>query len=198
MADIKSAWEIAREKLEKIGEATPEEKLQWKYIPEGGKLAARFLREDFNLVSELAQFKDEGARKYVSKGIQDVLVKNITLPRNDNAKKVNKRVMDMVKNLKNDKVAVENIFSKMRRIFSHYVGPGEEQRKQVYEELKFEIGRKLQQALQQQMGAQAANMRIDIERQPEFQAEWRKTSRELDSQYEKHLEEYKAELSTIN
>ena len=42
MGEIKSAAEIAREKIEKLGEATDEERLTWKYGPEGDKLAARY------------------------------------------------------------------------------------------------------------------------------------------------------------
>jgi hypothetical protein len=35
MSDIKSAREIAMEKAASIGEATAEERLEWKYLPEG-------------------------------------------------------------------------------------------------------------------------------------------------------------------
>ncbi len=33
--EIKSAREIAMEKVEKLGEVTEEERLKWKYVPEG-------------------------------------------------------------------------------------------------------------------------------------------------------------------
>ncbi len=197
MADIKSAWEIAQEKLAKLEEATPEERLSWKYVPEGEKLAARFLKEELNLTAEINRYPDETTRKLVSQGIKDVLVRNIHLPASDAAKKTNKRVMDTLKSLKSDKVAVENIFSQMRRLFNHYVTTGEEQRKQAYEELKLDIAAKLQQAIREQTGA-AANYRIDVERRPEFQAEWRKLSSQLDAQYQKHLGEYKEALLSID
>ncbi len=41
MGDIKSAREIAMEKVEKLGEATEEERLKWKHIPKGEELATR-------------------------------------------------------------------------------------------------------------------------------------------------------------
>ena len=47
--NIRSAREIALEKAESVGEATEEERLQWKYLPQGEKLAARYLREDCSL-----------------------------------------------------------------------------------------------------------------------------------------------------
>ena len=45
MTDIKSAHEIAMEKVAKLGEATEEERLRWKYVPEGEKLAASYLKQ---------------------------------------------------------------------------------------------------------------------------------------------------------
>ena len=38
MGDIKSAREIAMEKVEELGEPTDEERLRWKYTPEGEKI----------------------------------------------------------------------------------------------------------------------------------------------------------------
>ena len=67
MGDIKSALEIAMEKVEKLGKATDEERLKWKYIPEGGKLAARYLKQGCNLVVELSQYQ-ENVRKYIIDG----------------------------------------------------------------------------------------------------------------------------------
>jgi fructose-bisphosphate aldolase class 1 len=196
MADIKSALEIAMEKVEKIGEATDEERLKWKYVPEGEKIAASYLKENVNMVAELSQF-EEKAKKFVTEGAAEILVRNINLPKNDFIKKQNKKVMDGLKLLKSDKVKAENIFSKMRYLFNHYEKEGEQQRKQAYESLKAEVASKIQQALQQQLSP-LISMKIDVERQPQFQQEWRKLQMQLDSPYLTHLNEYKRELSEIS
>jgi len=196
MGDIKSAHEIAMEKIEKLGEATDEERLKWKYVPEGEKLVARYLQQDCNLATELSQY-EEAARKYVIEGAGDILVRNINLPGNDLARRNNKRAMDGLKGLKNDKVAVENVYSKMRRVFNHYTDQGEQQRKQAYESLKAELEAKVQQAVQQQLGT-SMKLKIDVEKQPQFQEEWRKLQAQLGSQYLKLLDEYKQELSVID
>ena len=196
MADIKSAREIAMEKTAELGEATEEERLQWQYTPEGEKLAARYFKEGCNLLAELSNY-DEKAKKYVIEGTAAILVRNISLPRNDHTKRNNKRAMDGIKTLKSDKVAVENVFSKMRRIFDHYAQNGEQQKKQAYESLKAEFTAKVQQAMQQQLGI-PTNMRIDVERQPQFQEEWQRLQNQLDLQYIKLLDEYKQELFSIS
>ena len=196
MGDIKSALELAMEKIEKLGEVTEEERLRWKYVPEGEKLAARYIKEDLNLAAELDQY-EESARRCILAGAEDVLIRNINLPKDDLAKKNNKRAMDGLKNLKNDKVSVENAYSKLRHIFNHYMEQGEQQRKQAYQSLKAEVEAKIQQAVQQQLGLPTP-VSIDVEKQPQFQEEWRKVQAQLDSQYLQLLGEYKQELSSIS
>jgi len=195
MSDIKSAREIAMEKVEKLGKATDEERLRWKYVPEGERLAARYTKQDCNLVAELSQYEEKVTR-YVIEGAVDILVRNINLPKNDLTRRNNKRAMDGLKTLKSDKVGVENVYTKIRHIFNHYMEQGEQQRKQAYESLKTEFEAKVQQAVQQQLGL-PMGIKIDVERQPQFQEEWRKMQAQLDSQYLKLLDEYKQELLSI-
>ncbi len=196
MGEIKSALEIAMEKAEKIGKATDEERLKWKYVPEGERLAARYIKQDCNLVVELSQYEDN-IKKYIIEGITDILIRNINLPHSNLAKRNNRRAMDGLKTVKSDKASVENVYSKMRRIFDHYVGEGEQQRKQAYESVKAEFEAKIKQALLQQLGS-LVGIKIDVESQPQFQEEWRKIKTQLDSQYIKLLDEYKQELSAIS
>jgi hypothetical protein len=195
MADIKSAYEIAMEKINKIESATPEERLKWKFVPKGEELAGKYMKDDINLAFELSKYKDE-ERKYVAQGISSVLVRNIDLPKNDAVKKNNRKVMDGIKLIKKDKTGVENVFSKIRYIFNHYTEQGEQQKKQAYEQVKEQFAMKLQQALQQQ--GTTARMNIDVERHPQFQDEWRKVLIRLDVQYLEHLNEYKHELLTLD
>ena len=196
MGDIKSALEIAMEKIEKLGEVTTEERLKWKYVPEGEKLAARYIKLDCNLVDELSQY-EENVRRYIIDGVGEILVRNINLPKSDLAKRHNKRAMEGLKAIKSNKVGVENVYSKIRRLFNHYIEQGEEQRKQAYERLKNEFEAKIQQAVQQQLGS-LVRIKVDVEKQPQFQEEWRKIQAQLDSQYLKLLDEYKQELSGID
>ena len=195
MGDVKSAREIAMEKVEKLGEATEEERLKWKHVPQGEQLAARYLKEGCNLVAELSQYQ-ENAKKHIIEGAAEVLIRNISLPKNDVAKRNNRTVMDGLKTMKSDKVSVENVYSRIRHLFNHHAEQGEQQRKEAYQSLKAEFEAKIQQAIQQQLGT-IVGAKIDVERQPQFQQEWRKILAQLDSQYLTHLSEYKEELLSI-
>jgi hypothetical protein len=196
MADIKSAYEIAMEKMKEVESATPEEKLQWKFIPKGEVLAGKYMKDDVNLTTELAKYSDV-ERKYVVQGVSAILIRNIDLPKNDAVKKSNTKAMNGLSAIKKDKKGLENVFSKIRYIFNHYTEQGEAQKKEAYEQVKAQFAMKLQQALQQQ-GQTARMNNIDVERQPQFQEEWRKMLIRLDEQYIQHLNEYKHELQAIN
>jgi len=197
MGDIKSAYEIAMEKISKIEDATPEERIKWKFFPKGEQLAAKYLKEDVNILSDLNEYKGD-ERKCVTQGAVEVLARSIDLPRNDAIKKANRKAMDGLKLLKKDKSGVENIYSKMRYVFNHYAEQGDQQRRQAYEQLKVQFAAKLQQAMQQQMGANVRmNPNVNIERHPQFQDEWRRVQGQLDQQYIDHLNEYRRELIDI-
>jgi hypothetical protein len=196
MGEIKSAAEIAREKLAQIGEPTEEERLKWKYGPEGEKLAALYLKENINIINEVKKF-DEKARKIIVNGINDILLRNISLPRNEAARRTNKKAIDGIKGLKNDKVAVENVFSHLRHVLDHYNQEGAQQKKQAYEALKAEFDTKVQQAIRQKTGVNA-RVNIDIEKQPQFQEEWQRVQAQMEAQYLNLLDDYKKELAAIN
>ncbi len=195
MGDIKSAREIAMEKIDKIGEPTEEERFTWKYLPEGEKLAARYLKQGADLQAELGKF-DKKAARYVISGIFDILIKNITIPKDENAKKLNKQAMDGIKIIKTDKTRTESVLNQIRHVFNHYSEQGDKQVKQAYAALKQDFQAKVEQALKQQ-GANMAGIRIDIEKQPQFQEEWRKVKIQLEGQYEQVLTEYKKDLEII-
>jgi len=195
MGEMKSAFEKAMERVASMGEPSNEEKLTWRYVPEGRRLAAEYLKEESNLIAELSGFGEE-EKLYVRRGAEEVLLKNIGLPVNDFARQMNKKAMEGIKAIKVDKAALENVYSKIRRIFDHYGQEGEQQRSQSYEMLKQKFQARIQQLVQQQ-GGMPPGARVDVESQPQFQEEWRQTLAQLDSQYNTLLDGYKQEISGI-
>ncbi|MEE8373055.1 MAG: hypothetical protein V3R87_05035 [Dehalococcoidia bacterium] len=191
MDEMKSALERAMERADRLGKASEEDRMKWQYLPEGEKLAAGHMKGDSDLLVELGKYDDD-ARPHVAEGAQKVLVGSMDLPRNDVAKAWNKKAMEAIKELKRDKVGVENVFTKIRRVFNHYEQEGEQQRKQAYDEVKRDVEAKLRQAMQQ--SGQEAPAKMNVESQPQFQQEWRLAMAQLDSQYINLLDEYKQEI----
>jgi formate dehydrogenase maturation protein FdhE len=197
MGDIKTAAQIAAEKLAKIEEPTEAERLKWKYGPEGDKLAARYLKEDIDLAAEVKKF-EEKARKLIAASLNDILLKNIGLPYNEAARKTSKKSMDGLRMLKTNKSAVDKVYQRLNHILDHYVQEGAEQKKQAYEQLKQQMEAQIQQMVRKQTGTTSARMKIDVEKQPQFQEEWQRIQAQLEGQYVQLLDEYKQELAAID
>ena len=92
---------------------------------------------------------------------------------------------------------LEAILNQFRQIFTHYTTQGEQQSKQAYEMLKENFQAKIDQAISQQMGSKAANMHIDVEKQPQFQEEWRKMKNQMEGQYLQVMTELKQQLTDL-
>ena len=99
MEELRSAFDIAMDRARRLGEALPEEVKRRDLVPEGERLAARYLRGECSLTAELGKYDDE-ARGYVADGVEEVLLRNIDLPRSETARGINRGAMEGLKGLK--------------------------------------------------------------------------------------------------
>jgi ElaB/YqjD/DUF883 family membrane-anchored ribosome-binding protein len=191
MSEMKSAWEKAMEKVEKLGKLSEEELKQLEHQPAGNKLAAKYLQEtDYNLDVELTKYKGTGVRKYVLQGAQEIFLRNIVLPKDEHDMQTTRRAMAGLRLLKENKNLLDTILDRITNLLNYYG----QARQQTYLQFKKGFEAKLQEtnkALQQQMGAK---VRIEPEQHPQFLEEWRRISSQLDAQYEKVLEEHKQQI----
>jgi len=194
MSEMKSAWEKAMEKVEKLGKLSEEELKQLEHQPAGNKLAAKYLQEtDYNLDAELTKYKGTGVRKYILQGAQEIFLRNIVLPKNEYDIQTTRRAMAGLRLLKENKNLLDTILDRITNLLNYY----RQARQQTYLQFKKDFEAKLQeanQALKQQMGAKA---RIEPEQHPQFLEEWHRINSQLDAQYEKVLEEHRQQLAKI-
>ena len=194
MGEVKSAFEKAMEKVEKLEKASPQELGRMGYVPKGSALAARYLKQELpELKTALTEYEDS-LRRYLIEGAEEVFLRNIALPQSDHTKQTSKRAMEGILELKRDKKRIESIFGKIEHLFGYY----EQARQQAYTQAKRNFETRLEgtrRALEQQIGTKVT---INAELQPQFQEEWRRTLAELNRQYEKALEEHKQEIQSIS
>ena len=194
MSEMKSAWEKALEKAEKLGKLSAEELKQLEHIPTGNMLAAKFLQEEkFDLDAELTKYKGTGARQYIIQGAQEIFMRSITLPHNEHDKKVTSRAMAGIKLLKENKKQLDVISDRINNLLSYY----EQARQQTLAQFKKNLETKLQEASKTLQQSAGAGVNIEAQIQQQFQDEWRRTSSELDVQYQKALEEHKQQILKI-
>jgi hypothetical protein len=191
MGEIKTAWEKAMEKVDKLGKASEEELKRLENIPTGNAMAAKFITDENNdFESQLTKYKGSGVRQYVIQGAMEVFLRNITLPHDDRDKYRADRAMQGIKIIKENKKQVDTIFDHIKNLMSYY----EQARQHSFGQFKKDFEARIREAgkMLQNMPANSGNLEAQIQQQ--FQDEWRRASMELDAHYEKALEEQKQQL----
>jgi ElaB/YqjD/DUF883 family membrane-anchored ribosome-binding protein len=194
MGEMKSAWEKAKEKVEKLGKLTEEELKQFECVPVGNKLAAKYLEDtNYNLDAELTKYKGTGLRKYIAQGAQEIFMHNIILPQNERDQQITRRAMAGLRIVKENKNQLTTIIDRITNLLNYY----EQACQQTYTQFKKGFEARLKessQALQKQSGNTAP---IEAQLQAQFQAEWLNLKSQLNAQYEKVLEEHKQHIQKI-
>jgi hypothetical protein len=192
MSEMKSAWEKAMEKADKLGKLSPEELQQMEYRPTGNKIAAQYLQDErFDLDTELTKYKGTGGRKYIIQGAQETFIRNITLPHDEHSINTINRSLEGIRLLKENKKQIQEIYDRLNNLLNYY----QQARQQAFTQFKQEFESKVQEIgakLQQRPGINAQTMEAELQRQ--FQEEWHRISSQLDAQYEKTLEEQKQQI----
>ena len=194
MDRIKSALEKAMERAEQMEAPTEEERLEWKWAPEGAKLATAFLDSKMELAAEVAKVQ-QPARRFLLKGIADVLLENLRLPRSEHAFQTNERILEALKQLSQGPMG--EIADRFRYVFTQYVQFHPQQQREAYDQLKELMQSQLEQAMRQQTGTQGPISPGNIEAMPEFQTQWLRTIAQLEEPYEEHLRDFRRQIQAL-
>ncbi len=186
----KSALDRAMERADKI--EVPESKLkEMEYHSEGERIAAAMLRDtEFDLESELARY-DSGARKQVAKAVETLLLQNLTL-RNEGGTAKNEEIFQKLAAVKNNKSAINQAKAQLQNLTSYYM----QTRQQNYDQLKSQFEQAVNQATQQKGGT--GGMKVNVEQYSEFQDKWHQILRQIDSEYDKALEQLKQQVTELD
>jgi hypothetical protein len=194
MGEMKSSWQIAMEKAEKLGKVSPEELNSIKYVPEGNRIASQYLQDDkSDLMAEMAKFPDADAAKYVKKGIDEILLRNISLPHNEEDMRRTNRAMAGLRLIKDNKKQLESVLGLINNLVNQY----QLALKQTYEEFKKKAEVTIQQASHGARPQRGDQMTLEQRLQLQIQEEWRQIHSELDAQYGKALDEHKQKIREI-
>ncbi len=194
MGEMKSAWQIAMEKADKLGKVSQDELNSIKYVPEGNRLASQFLIDDkMDLSGDIAKVQPPEAAPFVKKGAEEILLRNISLPRNEEETRRTNRSMAGLRSIKENKKQLESIFGLINNLVSQY----KLALQQTYNEFKKNAEVTVQQAARNMRPQRGDQMSPDQRMQLQLQEEWRQIHSELDAQYEKALEEHKQKIREI-
>ncbi|MFA5065095.1 MAG: hypothetical protein WC566_06490 [Dehalococcoidia bacterium] len=194
MGEMKSSWQIAMEKAEKLGKVSPEEINSIKYVPEGNRIASQYLQDDkSDLMAELAKFPSGDAAVHVKKGIDEILLRNISLPHNEEDMRRTNRALAGLRLIKENKKELETALGLINNLLNQY----QLALKQTYEEFKKKAEMTIQQASHNARPQRGDQMPLEQRLQIQIQEEWRQIHSELDAQYGKALDEHKQKIRNI-
>jgi hypothetical protein len=194
MGEMKSAWQIAMEKADKLGKASPDELNSIKFVPEGNKIASMYLIDDkMNLMSEITRVQSGGADKFVKKGVEEILIRNITLPHNEEDMRRTKKSLDGLRQIKENKKQLESIIGLINNLVNQY----QLALQQTYSEFKKKAEATLQQASRNMHSPRNDQMPLEQKIQLQIQEEWRQIHTELDAQYDKALDEHRQKIREL-
>jgi hypothetical protein len=194
MGEMKSAWQIAMEKADKLGKVSQDELNTIKYVPEGNRIASQFLIDDkMDLSAEIAKVQPAESAPFVKKGVEEILLRNIGLPRNDEEQRRTNRSMAGLRSIKENKKQLESIFGLINNLVSQY----KLALQQTYSEFKKNAEASVQQAARNMRPQRGDQMTQEQRLQLQLQEEWRQIHSELDAQYEKAMEEHKQKIREI-
>ena len=192
MDRIKSAYERALEKVQQLERPSDKQRLEWKLLPEGQKLAGEYIKGESAPFSKIASAPPEH-RPYLVKGMAGVLISNLQLPRTQATYLANTKMIEGLERLLKDKPKAKEHLSRVKYVSDQYWQFAMPQREQTRQQLKTQMEQQVMEALSRQRGVKGP-VQVQVESLPEFQQQWMQISGQIDRQYEQHLEENKKQL----
>jgi len=191
MAEIKSTMDLVMERAARMGKASPEEMQQEEAGKQGMKLAAEFLDGSVdNLMISLTELPAE-QQVAARRGMVEVLLRNIFLPRDDTARERTKKAAEGIVVLGGGAGDLSSICAEMQHILGQYNQHRDQLKQQVEEQIRMQYE---QVMAQQDGGMQGDAMNLERSLQTKFQEEWVRMETELSNQYNQALEQHKSVL----
>jgi hypothetical protein len=183
LAEIKSALELALEKAEQYGKASPEEMAAEQYKEQGQQLAVEYLKGGGDLPADLKKLPPQ-ARPGAKLAIREVFLRNIGLPRESSLESRQDQALEGLIQVADNPQNMARLQTDLEQLLQQYL----QIRNNAMQQLKGRFAGGVEQ-MQRAMEAQyRQKVNLDAEHLPQFQEEWRRFMGQLNDQFEPMLE----------
>ncbi len=190
MAGIKSTMDLVLERAARMGIATPDEIRHGENLKTGMQYGAEYLNGQRDGLGAALQGLGVQEAADTREGMLDALLRNLFLPRDEDASKRIDRAMRGIVELNKGAADIASLCQELQGILSQY----SDHRKQLYEQLKEQMRMQIEQLVMRKTGMPAGNMKIDPTLEPRFKEEWAQLEAEIDSQYGQAIGQFKAQI----
>lgn len=189
MSKIKSALELA---LEKTGELSiNSETLRLNSLKKEGRvIASRYLRKELTDLKGALKEKNPSDRAALAEGITETLLANLILPRRESDLEILSPLEKALIETGLDKKMVQEVFRQLAQIFQQYLQTIDQMTAMLKKQYEPQLRAK-EQKLRQQTGQ---DIRIEAERDPEFNRILADRLGALEDQYQQVLHQAREEL----
>lgn len=189
MAGIKSTMDLVMERAARMGMATPDEMQHEESLKKGMQGTAEYLNGTKASLVEILGEYDPAQQPAIRKGMLSSLMRNLFLPRDeDGTKRIGLAVQGIIE-LNQGTNDIAALCKELQTITSQYG----QHRTQLYDQLKEQMRMQIEQLLARK-GMKTDGMKIDPTMEPQFKEQWARLEMDLEGQYGKALEQFKAQL----
>jgi len=183
--------DLVMERAARMGTASADEMELEDTRRQGMKLAAQFLDSKIDdLMTSLTELPGE-KQMTVRRGMVEVLLRNIFLPRGETAQERSGRAIQGIVELGGGAGDLSSICAEMKQILGQYNQHREQLKTQLEEQVKMQYEQLL---AQQENGMQDNSMNPELALQAKVKEEWARLETELSDQYNQALAQHKATL----
>jgi hypothetical protein len=188
MAEIKSTMEKVMERLATMGEASTSGIAAEEKSRDGMRLAAAYLRGEEAELAKVLAGRPAADQPLLLQGMVRTLLRNIILPRDEDQRQQADRAVHGLLQVSGGGGELRKMFQEIKAIVDRYL----EHREQLREQLKAAFSQQLDQA-EAGLGRQPGmKIKIDPAQHPKFKEEWQRLQVELNTQYGRAIDQYKA------
>jgi hypothetical protein len=187
MAEIRSTLEMVMERAARMESDATDIFKNEDIEKQGMRLAAAYLRGEENGLQEVLTSTPVDNQVHIKKGIIVSLLRNITLPREENEQTIAEKAIQGLLGLCQNNEELTPVFPEMQSIIDRYLGHKKELKGQLEEQFAQQIAM-MEQNLAQQTGAQT---QLHPSQHPKFAEEWQRVQSDLTEQYGRAIDQYK-------
>lgn len=188
MAEIRSTMDMVMERAAKMAAEAKSDSSGDDVVHEGMRYAALYLQgDDINLTELLEKQKEQDQRPFM-RGIADILLRNIVLPRDEMLLEGSLKALNGVAVLAGGDVS--SLCQELQQILGQYSQHKEQMRQQLDDAIRSQ----LKQQLAKQGTQLTDDMNINPAMHPQYQEELDKMLTDLNGQYNEALDQRKAQI----
>ncbi len=191
MAEIRSTLEMVLERAARLEAEAGDSLSKDEKKQEGMRLAAQYMRgEEVDFDTLLTRPEEE--RTLLVEGALTALLRNITLPRDEDDQAGADQAMQGMLHLGQDP-QLQAVLAEMKKILSQYLQHKEQLHGQLEEQFAQQMGQ-LEKSVGQQTGVQ---VKLEPSQHPQFAEEWQKVMVQLNEQYGQALHQHKSYVQQL-